>query len=49
MIRLVGRTPEQYVARLVEVFKEVKRVLRDDGTLWLNLLGTTTVGQEWKI
>ena len=31
------RTPEEYVARLVEVFREVKRVLRDDGTLWLNL------------
>ena len=30
-------TPEQYVARLVEVFREVRRVLRDDGTLWLNL------------
>jgi len=30
-------TPEEYVARMVEVFREVKRVLRDDGTLWLNL------------
>jgi DNA modification methylase len=30
-------TPEQYVARIVEVFREVRRVLRDDGTLWLNL------------
>jgi site-specific DNA-methyltransferase (adenine-specific) len=30
-------TPEAYVAKLVEVFREVKRVLRDDGTLWLNL------------
>ena len=30
-------TPEQYVANMVEVFREVKRVLRDDGTLWLNL------------
>jgi DNA modification methylase len=31
------KTPEQFVAELVLVFKEVKRVLRDDGTLWLNL------------
>jgi DNA modification methylase len=31
------RTPEAYVARLVAVFREVRRVLRDDGTLWLNL------------
>jgi len=31
------KTPEEYVQRLLEVFREVKRVLRDDGTLWLNL------------
>ena len=31
------RTPEEYVAKLVEIFREVRRVLRDDGTLWLNL------------
>jgi DNA modification methylase len=30
-------TPEAYVARMVEVFREVRRVLRDDGTCWLNL------------
>ena len=30
-------TPDAYVARMVEVFREVRRVLRDDGTLWLNL------------
>jgi DNA modification methylase len=30
-------TPEQYVAALVEVFREVRRVLRDDGVLWLVL------------
>jgi DNA modification methylase len=30
-------SPEEYVAKLVEVFREVRRVLRDDGTLWLNL------------
>jgi DNA modification methylase len=30
-------TPDVYVAELVAVFREVKRVLRDDGTLWLNL------------
>jgi len=30
-------TPDAYVAKLVEVFREVKRVLRDDGTVWLNL------------
>ena len=30
-------TPEEYVEKLVAVFREVRRVLRDDGTLWLNL------------
>ena len=31
------QSPEEYVAKLVDVFREVRRVLRDDGTLWLNL------------
>jgi len=30
-------TPDEYIARMVEVFREVRRVLRDDGTLWLNV------------
>jgi DNA modification methylase len=30
-------TPADYVSRLVAVFAEVRRVLKDDGTLWLNL------------
>ena len=30
-------TPEEYVDKMVLVFREVRRVLRDDGTLWLNL------------
>lgn len=30
-------TPEEYVAALVDVFREIWRVLRDDGTVWLNL------------
>ena len=31
------QTPDAYVAKLVDVFREVRRVLKDDGTLWLNL------------
>lgn len=31
------KTPDAYVAEMVAVFREVRRVLRDDGTLWLNL------------
>jgi len=30
-------TPDEYVQKMVEVFREVRRVLRDDGTVWLNL------------
>jgi len=30
-------TPEEFVDNLVKVFREVRRVLRDDGTVWLNL------------
>lgn len=30
-------TPEKYVAKMVEIFREVRRILRNDGTLWLNL------------
>lgn len=36
-------TPDAFVARLVEVFREVRRVLRNDGTLWLNI-GDTYAG-----
>jgi DNA modification methylase len=30
-------TPEEYVENLVKVFREIRRVLKDDGTVWLNL------------
>ena len=29
-------TPDEYIAKMVEVFREVRRVLKDDGTLWVN-------------
>jgi DNA modification methylase len=31
------KTPEEYVAAMVDVFREVRRVLRADGTVWLNI------------
>ena len=31
------RTPGEYVAALVDVFREVRRALRSDGTVWMNL------------
>ena len=40
------KTPEEYVARMVEVFREVKRVLKRDVTLWLNLGDCYTSGNR---
>jgi len=34
----------EYVARMVELFRELRRVLKDDGTLWLNLGDTYSFG-----
>ncbi|MFA5322062.1 MAG: site-specific DNA-methyltransferase [Smithella sp.] len=31
------QTPEEYVNKMVEVFREVRRVLKNEGTCWLNL------------
>jgi DNA modification methylase len=31
------QTPDEYIANLVEVFRECKRILRDDGTMWVNI------------
>lgn len=50
-------SPDAYVSKLVEVFREVRRLLRDDGTLWLNLASsyngsggsttTTNLGKQY--
>src|SRR5690349_8612004 len=39
------RTPEEYVANLVALLREVRRVLRNDGSLWLNIGDTYSVGR----
>ena len=39
-------TPEEFVDNLVKVFREVKRVLKKDGTCWLNL-GDSYSAQRW--
>ncbi len=52
----IEQTPDEYIARLVEVFDEVKRVLAKDGTLWLNIAdsyagsgkGPMTISQRGK-
>jgi DNA modification methylase len=41
------QTPEAFVAELVAVFREVRRVLRDDGTLWLNLGDSYANDTKW--
>ena len=33
----IEQTPAEFICRLVEVFREVRRVLRDDGTAWVNM------------
>ena len=46
-------TPEEYVENMVSVFQEVKRVLRKDGTVWLNLgdsfMNKNLVGIPWRV
>ena len=47
-------TIEKFVENLVKVFREVKRVLREDGTVWLNLGDTylqnkQLVGIPWRV
>lgn len=40
---------DDYVARLVSVFREVRRTLKDDGTLWLNIGDSfTSGGRTWR-
>jgi DNA modification methylase len=39
------QTPAAYVAAMVEVFREVRRVLRDDGTCWVNLGDSYAAGK----
>ena len=40
-------TPDAFVAGMVEVFREVRRVLRDDGTLWLNIGDSYANDSKW--
>jgi site-specific DNA-methyltransferase (adenine-specific)/site-specific DNA-methyltransferase (cytosine-N4-specific) len=43
------QTVEAYIASLVQVFREVRRTLRDDGTLWLNVGDSYTSGNRtWR-
>jgi len=42
-------TPDEYVAALVGVFREVRRVLRDDGTVWLNLGDSYAASRPYQV
>ena len=42
-------TPEAYVENMVRVFREVRRVLRDDGTLWLNLGDSYAANRSYQV
>lgn len=46
-------TPAEFIAQLVEVFREVRRVLREDGTCWVNMgdsyAGSRTPGNGQKV
>jgi DNA modification methylase len=42
-------TPDQYVARIVEVFREVRRVLRSDGTCWVNLGDSYAASRTYQV
>lgn len=39
------QTPEEYTEKMVVIFREIRRVLRDDGTLWLNLGDSYSAGK----
>ncbi len=48
------KSPVQYVANLVEIFNEIKRILKDDGVVWLNLGDTyakdkNLLGIPWRV
>lgn len=42
-------TPQEYVAAMVEVFREVRRVLRSDGTCWLNLGDSYAANRSYQV
>lgn len=43
------QTPEEYINKLVEVFREVKRVLRPDGTCWINIGDTYAANRTYQV
>ena len=42
-------TPDAFIARLVEVFREVRRVLRNDGTCWVNMGDSYAANRSYQV
>lgn len=46
-------SPEEYISKTISIFRECRRVLRDDGTLWLNLgdkyFDGRLLGMPWRV
>jgi DNA modification methylase len=40
-------TPDEFIAGMVDLFRDVRRALRDDGTLWLNIGDSYATGSKW--
>ena len=45
----IEETPETYINALVEVFREVRRVLRPDGTAWVNIADTYAANRTYRV
>lgn len=49
----IEKNTDEYINRLVEIFEEVKRVLREDGTLWINVgdkyIDGNLAGLPWRL
>ena len=45
----IEETPEEYIDKLVGVFREVRRVLRQDGTMWVNIGDTYAASRAYQV
>lgn len=43
------QTPTEYIHNLIDVFREVKRVLKDDGTLWVNIGDSYAANRTYQV
>ena len=43
------KTPEEYIENMVQIFREVKRVLRSDGTIWVNMGDSYAASRSYQV